>query len=136
MLIVSLRSMGQRCEFSTYSWTHRFQEKSKHFRIPVVSLHRTWNAGLVFCSWWRISGVAVLTETPRTAWKKWLAIFCLGTLTDVGEVLCFGALRSQRIACSHNINTLATSVPWHHRINVANALWDFILQIAAACSGV
>ena len=55
--------------------------------------------------------------------------FCLGTLqcTDVGEVLCFGALRSQRIACSHNINTLATSVPWHHRINVANALWDFIL---------
>ena len=41
----------------------------------------------------------------------WL-FFCLGTLqcTDVGEVLCCGALRSQRIACSHNINT-PTSVP-------------------------
>ena len=88
--------------------------------------------------WWRISGVAVLTEILSTAWRKWLAIFCLGALqcTDVGDVLCCGALRSQRIACSLNINTLATSVAWHHRINVANALWDFILQIAAACSGV
>ena len=38
--------------------------------------------------------------------------FCLGSLqcTDVGDVLCCGALRSQRIACSRNIN-IPASVP-------------------------
>ena len=89
--------------------------------------------------WWRISGVAVLTEILSTAWRKWLAIFFALALFNVQMLVtcCVVVLYVLNVllAATTSTHQPVCSVR-HHRINVANALWDFILQIAAACSGV
>ena len=81
----------------------------------------------------------MLTETFQDCMEKVAGHFFALALFNVQMLVkcCVVVLYVLNVLLAATTSTHQPVCPVrHHRINVANALWDFILWIAAACGGV